>query len=39
MNQHHVVNTSLDFHRNIEHTGEKMAVFQYEHGHLYPRDD
>ena len=31
--------TSLDLHRNIEHTGEKMAVFQDEHGHLYPRDD
>jgi hypothetical protein len=31
--------TSLDIHRNIEHTGEKMAVFQDAHGHLYPRDD
>ena len=31
--------TSLDLHRNIEHTGEKMQVLQDEHGHLYPRDD
>lgn len=31
--------TSLDLHRNIQHTGEKMAVFRDEHGHLYPRDD
>lgn len=31
--------TSLDVHRDIEHTGQKMPVFQDEHGHLYPRDD
>lgn len=31
--------TSLDIHRNIEPTGEKMQVLQDEHGHLYPRDD
>jgi hypothetical protein len=31
--------TSLDVHRNLDHTGEAMPVFQDEHGHLYPRDD
>lgn len=29
----------LDLHRNIEHTGQRMMVFQDEAGHLYPRDD
>jgi hypothetical protein len=31
--------TSLDLHRNIEHTGQPMPVLRDEHGHLYPRDD
>lgn len=30
---------SLDMHRNVQHTGQPMMVFQDEHGHLYPRDD
>lgn len=30
---------SLDKHRNIEHSGEKMPVFRDAEGHLYPRDD
>jgi hypothetical protein len=29
----------LDMHRNLQHTGQRMMVFQDEHGHLYPRDD
>lgn len=29
----------LDIHRNAGHTGQRMMVFQDEHGHLYPRDD
>lgn len=29
----------LDSYRNLEHTGQRMMVFQDEHGHLYPRDD
>lgn len=29
----------LDLYRNIEHTGQRMMVFQDEAGHLYPRDD
>lgn len=29
----------LDQYRNIEHTGQRMMVFQDEAGHLYPRDD
>lgn len=29
----------LDLYRNIEHTGQRMMVFQDETGHLYPRDD
>lgn len=29
----------LDKHINIEHTGEKMAVFRDKDGHLYPRDE
>lgn len=29
----------LDMHRNLQHTGQRMMVFQDEYGHLYPRDD
>lgn len=29
----------LDKHLNMEHTGERMAVFRDKDGHLYPRDE